>query len=108
MSETIIKDGYEYTKSNGRMRYNEEFCENHNKLYTLDDLIYMCSVWDTMSKAEIAMALGKTHGSVLTKKNTLKHTYFDKEKKITLFDHYKKLGDEMYGKEKNNNSITTR
>ena len=106
VGEVIIKNGCEYTKSNGRMKYNPEFCENHGRPYTTDDLIYICSVWDTMPKAEIAMAVGKTHGSVLSKKHYLTTNYIDSEKRITLFEHYKKLGDKQYGEEKNNNSNT--
>lgn len=86
MSAIEIKDGLEYTKSNHRLRYNPEFHENHGKPFTKDDLIYMCSMWDSMKKADIAMALGKTHGTVLSKVYTLR--------KNGLFDYYKKLGKE--------------
>lgn len=84
MTATYTVDGIEYTASNHRMRYNPEFHENYGKPFTKDDLIYMCSMWDSMKKADIAMALGKTVGTVLTKKYYLK--------KIGLFEYYKKLG----------------
>ncbi|MBY6877925.1 hypothetical protein EXM98_04165 [Clostridium botulinum] len=86
MSVSITIDGLEYTKSNHRLRYNPEFHENHGKPFTKDDLIYMCSMWDSMQKADIAMALGRTHGTILSKKYYLK--------KIGLFDYYKRLGKE--------------
>lgn len=86
MPEIVIIDGLEYTKSNHRLRYNPEFHENHGKPFTKDDLIYMCSMWDGMKKAAIAMALGKTVNAVFNKKYYLK--------KIGLFDYYKKLGKE--------------
>ncbi|HCL4447567.1 TPA: hypothetical protein N2D04_002631 [Clostridium botulinum] len=50
MAELITIDGLEYTKSNHRLRYNPEFHENHGKPFTKDDLIYMCSMWDSMKK----------------------------------------------------------
>ncbi|WP_142415459.1 hypothetical protein [Hathewaya massiliensis] len=86
MTKTYEVDGIEYTASNHRMRYNPEFHENHGKPFTKDDLIYMCSMWDSMKKADIAMALGKTHGTVLAKVYELR--------KKKLFDYYKKLGSE--------------
>lgn len=86
MVEIIKIDGIDYTKSNKRMRYNPEFHENHGKPFTKDDLIYMCSMWDSMKKADIAMALGKTHGTVLSKAYALR--------KNGLFNYYKRLGKE--------------
>jgi len=87
MSEVIVIDGLEYTKSNHRLRYNPEFHENHGKHFTKEDYIYMCSMWDFMKKADIAMALGRTLGTVLSKKYHLK--------KLGLFDYYKNLGKEI-------------
>ncbi|NFM30656.1 hypothetical protein FDC02_04970 [Clostridium botulinum] len=87
MAKIITIDGLEYTKSNHRLRYNPGFHENHGKLFTKDDLIYMCSMWDSMKKADIAMALGRTHSTILSKKYYLK--------KIGLFDYYKRLGKEI-------------
>ncbi len=84
MTKTYIKDGVEYTASNHRMRYNPEFCENHGKPFTKEDFIYMCSMWNVMKKADIAMALGRTHSTVLSKVYYLR--------KVGLFDHYKRLG----------------
>lgn len=84
MAETFVQDGLEYTASNRRMRYNPEFHENHRKPFTKEDLIYMCSMWDSMKKADIAMALGKTHGTVLSKAHLLR--------KNGRFEYYKKLG----------------
>ena len=84
MCEILTIDGLDYTASNHRLRFNTEFHENHGKRFTRDDLIYMCSMWDGMKKANIAIALGKTHGSVLSKAYYLR--------KIGLFDHYKSLG----------------
>lgn len=86
MAASITIDGLKYTKSNHRLRYNAEFHENHGKPFTKDDLIYMCSMWDSMKKADIAMALGRTHSTILSKKYYLK--------KIGLFDYYKRLGRE--------------
>ena len=86
MTKIYEVDGLQYTASNHRLRYNPEFHENYGKAFTKDDLIYMCSMWDSMKKVDIAMALGKTHGAVLSKVYELR--------KNGLFDYYKKLGSE--------------
>ncbi|QBP06994.1 hypothetical protein [Virgibacillus phage Mimir87] len=87
MTEIIVDDGLEYTASNGRIRYNPEFHENHGKKWTDDDLAYMCSSWDGMKKEDIAMALVRTHGTVLSKVYQLKTS--------GRFEHYKKQGDSL-------------
>jgi hypothetical protein len=89
MLEIVLIDGYEYTKSNHRMRYTPEFCENYKKPYSREDLEYLCAMWDSMDKASIAMALGKTHGSVLEK------AYYPRKR--DLFDMYKKAGRRKLG-----------
>lgn len=85
MAEFYVEEGIEYTASNHRMRYNPEFHENHGKPFTVKELAYMCSMWDSMKKADIAMALGRTHGTVLSKAYSLK--------KNGQFEYYKKLGN---------------
>lgn len=82
---TII-DKIEYTSSNKRMRYNPEFHDKHNKPFTEDDYIYICSMWKNTKKLDISFALGRTVGSVCLKKYELK--------KNGLFEYYKKLGNE--------------
>ncbi len=85
MTEVIAIDGVEYTASNRRMRFNPDFHENHGKPWTTADLIYLCSSWDGAKKADIAMALGRTHGTVLSMAHSLR--------KNGQFEHYKKLGE---------------
>lgn len=85
MSNTYEVDGIRYTKSNHRMKYNPEFHENHGKPFTVKELVYMCSMWHSTKKADIAMALGRTHGTVLSKANSLR--------KSGEFEHFKKLGE---------------
>lgn len=85
MASTYVEDGIEYTASNHRMRYNPEFHENHGKPFTVKELAYMCAMWDGMKKADIAMALGRTHGTVLSKVYQLK--------KNGQFEHYRKMGE---------------
>ncbi len=87
MTQIIVKDGLEYTVSNRRLRYTPAFHENYGKKYSKEDLIYMCSMYGAMKKADIAMALGKTHSSVLTKVYYLR--------KIGLFEYYKNLGNNL-------------
>lgn len=84
MAETYEKEGIKYTSSNHRMRYNPEFHENHGKPFTVKELAYMCSMWEGTKKADIALALGRTHGTVLSKVYSLK--------KSGQFEHYKKIG----------------
>lgn len=83
-TQTFTVDGIEYTTSNGRIRYNPEFHENHKKPFTVKELAYMCSMWNSMKKADIAFALGRTHSTILTKAYSLKRS--------GQFEHYKKLG----------------
>lgn len=86
MTSTYSKDGVEYTASNHRMKYDPEYHENHGKPWTIEELIFLCSSWNGMKKADIALALGRTHGTVLSKAYYLK--------KNRQFDYYKKLGEE--------------
>jgi hypothetical protein len=84
MAEIIVRDGIEYTASNYRMRYNPEFHENHGKPWTVQELVYLCSSYDGMKKADIAAALGRTHGTVLSKAYELK--------KSGRYEYFKNLG----------------
>lgn len=85
MNNSVVIEGIEYTASNKRMKYNPDFHENHGKPFTVKDLAYMCSMWDSMKKADIAMALGRTHSTVLNKAHSLKKT--------GQFDYFKNIGD---------------
>lgn len=70
------------------MRFNPEYHDNHGKPFSRDDLIYMCCMWDSMKKADIAAALGKTHGAVLTKAYLLR--------KKRSFNYYRRLGKKQF------------
>jgi hypothetical protein len=83
MIRTYMDEGIDYTASNRRMRYNPEFHENHGKPFTVKELAYLCSMWSGMKKADIAMALGRTHGTILSKAYYLRKT--------GQFEHYKNL-----------------
>lgn len=87
MTKVYFKDGCEYTASNHRMRYSPEFCENHGKPFTKEELVYLCSMYGSMKKADLAMALGRTHSTIMSKAYALR--------KNGLFEHYKKLGKAM-------------
>lgn len=84
MVNTYTVDGVKYTSSNKRMRYDPEYHENYYVKFTEDDLIYLCSMYDNTTKANIAAALGKTPNAILGKAHTLR--------KRGLFEHYKNLG----------------
>lgn len=87
MSEKIMKGQYIYTKSNGRMVYTPEFHTKHNKPWKVEELSYLCGMYKKESLKNIALSLGRTYGSVLTKiyncrkDNSLKtfKAIFDKE-----------------------------
>ncbi len=69
-TEVFEKDGYFYTKSNRRLRYTPELHENHNRPWSLNDLIYLCGMWDSAKRGErkaIALGLGRTYGTVTYK-----------------------------------------
>ena len=83
MTEIYEKEGVEYTKSNHRMRYNPEFHENHGQPFTIQELIYLCSSYESMKKQDLALALGRTVGTVMSKAHHLR--------KIGKFDYYKSL-----------------
>jgi hypothetical protein len=74
-----------------RIKYNPEFHENYKQPWTAEDLEYMCAVWDGMKKADIAMALSRTHGAVLEKAHYLR--------KVGLFNGYRKRGRKKLGLE---------
>ncbi|MFJ5716566.1 DNA-entry nuclease [Neobacillus sp. NPDC093127] len=84
MPKIYIREGIEYTASNHRMKYNPEFHENHGKPFTVKELAFLCSSWEGMKKADIAMALGRTHGTVLSKAYELKRK--------GQFEYFKKRG----------------
>lgn len=87
-SKSYIRDGLEYASYSRRLKYNPEFHENHRQGYTDDDLMYMVSMWESdMPKAEIAMAIGKTHSAVMRKIYLLR-----KQKK---YEYYKEMAKNM-------------
>lgn len=55
-------EGYEYTKSNNRMRYNPEFHDRHGKVWTSEELSYLCKMRPQMKYKDLSMALGRTVG----------------------------------------------
>ncbi|BDR84910.1 hypothetical protein [Clostridium tetani] len=72
MAKTYVKDGIEYTSSNHRMIYNPEFHFKHNKAWTLKDIVYLCGMWESAKKRDIALALGRTEGTCMSKVYGLK------------------------------------
>lgn len=83
MVKRYERDGVVYSASNHRMCYDPEFHENHGKAWSQNDLIYLCKSWDGMKKADIALALGRTHATILQKAYELrKNGDFDKFKEM--------------------------
>lgn len=68
--ERFEKDGYFYTKSNGRLQYTPELHTNYKKPWSLKDLIFLCGMWEARERGEgksIALGLGRTYSTVLDK-----------------------------------------
>lgn len=70
-----------------RLKYNLELHPNHQKEWTIKELIYLCGGYNIDKKQDISLALGRTEDAILEKANVLK--------KQKLFEKYK----EMYEKE---------
>ena len=65
------------------MMYNPEFHENHKKPWSLKDIIYLCGMWDSTRKKDIALALGRTENTCLSRAHDIKKSGdFDKYKKM--------------------------
>ena len=88
MTKSYMLNGFEYTLSNYRMKYNSSFHENHGKPFTEEELAYICSIWDVTKKDNISRVLGRTHGTILKKVNDLRRN--------DQFEYFKRLGLELY------------
>lgn len=86
MTKTYEVEGLEYTASNHRLRFDPDLHDRHGEKWTDEELAYLCSSWEGMKKADIAAALGRTHGTVLSKAYALRRR--------GLFDRYAQLGRE--------------
>lgn len=73
----------EYSKTNKRMKYNNEFHDKHGQPWTVQELSYLCKMYSSMKKEDLSMALGRTHSTVLNKAYDLKRK--------GQFDYYKDL-----------------
>lgn len=74
MAATFMLDGIKYTKSNKRMTYNPQFHDRHGEVWTTKEVIYLCGMWESTKKRDIALALGRTEGTCLTKVHNLKRS----------------------------------
>ena len=71
---------------NNRMKYDPEFHDNHRAPWSKADLVYLCKMYDSMSKEDLSFALGRTHSTILSKAHHLR--------KNGKFDYYKNLEEE--------------
>lgn len=84
MAESYFdSEGYEYTKSNNRMRYNAELHYNHGKPWTVKELSYLCKMRPCMKYKDLSLALGRTVGVCQAKIHDLR--------KNGLIEFYKSL-----------------
>ncbi|MDK0734764.1 hypothetical protein P7A61_04180 [Clostridium perfringens] len=73
MAESYFdSEGYEYTKSNHRMRYNAELHYNHGKPWTVKELSYLCKMRPCMKYKDLSLALGRTVSVCMSKIYELK------------------------------------
>lgn len=77
-----MQNEVEYDKA-GRMKYNPEFHENNGKGWTTEELIYLVKMKDSMTWADLSLALGRTHSATA-------QAYY-KLKKEGLLECYKDL-----------------
>lgn len=70
-----------------RSRHRPKYKENLGKAFTEEELAYLCAMYHRMRKIDIAMALGRSYGSIYTKAALLK--------KAGRFHHYRQLGKEL-------------
>jgi hypothetical protein len=69
-----------------RKPYDPELHTKHYQPWSEEDLTYLCSQYDTMRKADLAIALGRTHATILHKVQMLRET--------GLFEKYKQIEEE--------------
>lgn len=72
-----------YTPNN-RMAYHPDFHDRHGEPYTEEELSYLCSRWEIDRAENIALALGRTSGSLAYMVHKLR--------KRGQFERYKRLG----------------
>lgn len=76
-------EGYEYTKSNRRMKFNRDLHFNHGKPWTIREVSYLCKMRPGMKYKDLSLALGRTIGVCMAKIYELK--------KLELIDYYRNL-----------------
>jgi len=70
-----------------RTPYNPELHDMHGKKWDDEDLMYLCSMYEFTKGEDLALALGRTHATILSKVYHLR--------KIGRFEEYKRKGNEL-------------
>ncbi|BES66082.1 hypothetical protein SANA_25210 [Gottschalkiaceae bacterium SANA] len=70
-----------------RAPYDPEIHDMHQKAWSEEDLMYLCSMYENTKGADLALALGRTHATILSKVYHLRKT--------RKFDEYKRKGKAM-------------
>jgi biotin operon repressor len=70
-----------------RIPYDPELHDMHKKAWSEEDLMYLCSMYENTKGADLALSLGRTHATVMSKVYYLRKT--------GLFENYKQRGKEM-------------
>lgn len=66
-----------------RMKYHPDYHPNQDKPYTVSDLVYICQNYESKSKEEISLAVGRTPGAIM------RMVY--KLRKDGMFEEYKNM-----------------
>jgi hypothetical protein len=67
-----------------RTPYTPDLHEQHGRPWSREDLIYLCSMYGSTKKADLALALGRTHAATMAQVYVLR--------KKGEFEYYKQLG----------------
>jgi hypothetical protein len=70
-----------------RAPYDPEVHDMHQKAWSEEDLMYLCSMYENTKGADLALGLGRTHAATMAMVYVLK--------KKGKFVHYKKMGKAM-------------
>ena len=55
-----------------REPYNPEVHEMHGRPWSTKEMAYLCAMYEGTKKADLSLALGRTHSAILTKVSDLR------------------------------------
>lgn len=85
ISEDDVEEGIVYDKY-GRMKVHPDFHPNQGKVFTQDELEYLCAFYEVDHTRTMSFALGKSEASIRNKYFELKRKGFINFYKISYFE----------------------